>query len=77
MSTIALFENDQARNERSRYNNIELFYFTDHVEKGETVIKYIPTDDMSADLINKPLKGVKFRDMRDNTLGIAPNFDIN
>ena len=77
MSTIALVENGQASNERSRHINIKFFFVSDRVEKGEIVIKYMPTDDMIADLLTKPLQGEKFRAMRDKILGLAPTSDIN
>ena len=73
MSTIALAENGRALNERSRHINIKFFFASDRVEKGEIVVKYMPTDDMIADLLTKPLQGEKFRAMRDKILGLEPS----
>ena len=73
MSTIALVENGRALNERSRHINIKFFFVSDRVEKGEIVVKYMPTDDMIADLLTKPLQGEKFRAMRDKILGLEPS----
>ena len=77
MSTIALVENGRALNERSRHINIKFFFVSDRVEKGEIVVKYMPTDDMIADLLTNPLQGDKFRAMRDKILGIEPTSERN
>jgi hypothetical protein len=71
MSTIALMQNGRGNNERSRHINIKFFFITDRVDKGEIAIKYMPTEEMLADLLTKPLQGKKFRLMRDKLLGLA------
>jgi len=70
MSTISLVENGKGTNERSRHINIKFFFVSDRVAKGEIEIKYMPTNDMLADMLTKPLQGDKFRSMRDHVLGI-------
>lgn len=69
-STIALINNGHSSNERSRHINIKFFFVSDRAEKGEISIKYMPTNDMLADMLTKPLQGDKFRQMRDKVLGV-------
>ena len=38
------------------------------MESGELELEYLPTDDMLADLLTKPLQGEKFRCLRDELL---------
>lgn len=77
LSTIALVENGRSTNERSRHINIKFFFVSDRVKKGEIVIKYMPTNDMLADMFTKPLQGEKFRAMRDKVLGVNTASDLN
>ena len=46
---------------RSRALNIRYFFVTDQVNQGNLEIEYMPTDDMWADFMTKPLQGEKFR----------------
>ncbi len=77
MSTISLVQNGSASNERSRHINIKFFFAHDRVKKGEIVVKYMPTDDMLADMFTKPLQGEKFRNMRDRVLNITSTTNPN
>lgn len=77
MSTIALVNNGKGTNERSRHINIKFFFVSDRVGKGEIEIKYMPTNDMLADMLTKPIQGDKFRAMRDHVLGINDGSDSN
>jgi hypothetical protein len=77
MSTMTLIENGRGTNERSRHINIKFFFVSDRVGKGEVAIKYMPTNDMIADMLTKPLQGEKFRDMRDKILGHKNASDAN
>ncbi|CAJ1943710.1 unnamed protein product [Cylindrotheca closterium] len=69
-SAILLEENGRkSTGKQSRAINIQYFFITDQVEKGNAKIKYCPTDDMIADFMTKPLQGEKFRKFRDLILG--------
>ncbi|CAN0452523.1 unnamed protein product [Ectocarpus fasciculatus] len=70
MSTIAMLSNGSGSNERTRHINIKFFFAHDRIEKGEVVVKYMPTDDMLADMLTKPIQGEKFKLMRNRILGI-------
>ena len=70
MSTITMIENGSGSNERTRYINIKFFFAHDRAKKGEITIKHMPTDDMLADFLTKPLQGEKFRMMRSKLLNM-------
>jgi len=66
-STLAILKTGQM-SKRSRHINIRYFYLKDRVDQGEFELEYIPTDEMLADLLTKPLQGEKFRMLRDRIL---------
>jgi hypothetical protein len=66
-STLAILKTGQM-SKRSRHINIRYFYLKDRVDQGELELEYIPTDEMLADLLTKPLQGEKFRMLRDRIL---------
>lgn len=75
MSTIKMVENGRGTAERSRHINIKFFFVSDRVEKGEIEIKYMPTNEMLADMFTKPLQGDQFRYLRDSVMGHVPTVD--
>jgi hypothetical protein len=54
---------------RMRALNIQYFFITNQVEKGNAQIEHCRTDNMVGDLFTKPLQGKKFLQIRDNILG--------
>ena len=69
MSTIALAEKGRSTSERTRHINIRFFFVKDRIGSGEVAIEYLPTRDMIADVLTKPLQGDLFFRMRDALLG--------
>ena len=57
---------------RSRYLNIRYFFLTDQAERGNVEIQYCPTDSMTGDYMTKPLQGAKFKQFRDEVMGMTP-----
>ena len=62
MSTIKLAKNGKKR--RTRHFDIKYFYITDLIERNEVKIVYCPTEDMTADIMTKPVTGEKFKQLR-------------
>jgi hypothetical protein len=70
-STILLEENGRkSAGKRSRALNVRYFFLSDQVEKGNVLVKYMPTDDMVSDYMSKPLQGEKFRKFRREIMGM-------
>jgi histone deacetylase 1/2 len=63
-STIALAEKGFSTSDRTKHVKIRYFWVKDRVDSGEIKIVYIPTEDMIADILTKPLQGEKFRQLR-------------
>ena len=63
-STITLTEKGYSTAERTRHINIRYFFIKDRVETGELEIIYLPTKEMIADILTKPLQGSLFSKLR-------------
>ena len=55
---ISLSRNDVA-NERTKHIEVIFHFVKDHVAKGSVVLKYIKTEEMTADIMTKALGSVK------------------
>jgi hypothetical protein len=63
-STIQLIANGQSNNERTRHIAIRFFYLTDKVKQNLIKVEYMPTSEMIADFLTKPLQGQQFKKLR-------------
>jgi hypothetical protein len=64
MSTISMVKAGKPTSDRSRHINVRYFFIKDRVDSGEIAIQYLPTDEMTADILTKPLVGEKFRKLK-------------
>ena len=71
-STIALAEKGRSTSARTRHINIRFFFIKDRIDMGELKVSYLPTEEMVADILTKPLQGDLFRRLRDKLLGLVP-----
>jgi hypothetical protein len=69
-STIVLAEKGRSNSGRTRHVNIRYFFVKDKIESQEVKVEYMPTDDMIADYLTKPLQGQQFTKLRGAILGI-------
>ena len=67
-STIALAEKGRSTSERTRHVNIRYFFIKDRISSGDIKIAYLPTNEMTADILTKPLQGELFRKLRSKLL---------
>jgi hypothetical protein len=68
MSTIALCERGEAGH-RTKHIKIRNFFIKELIDGGEVVVLHMPTDDMVADVLTKPLQGAKFETLSDRLVG--------
>jgi len=47
-----------------------LHIIKDRIEAGDLRLKYLPTAEMIADILTKPLQGEQFRTLRDKLLSV-------
>ena len=73
MSTIAMVKKGRSTSERTRHINIRFFFIKDKIDNGELVIEHMPTEDMIADILTKPLQGELFRQLRSKLLNWYEN----
>uniref|UniRef100_A0A0A9XU65 Copia protein n=2 Tax=Lygus hesperus TaxID=30085 RepID=A0A0A9XU65_LYGHE len=59
MGSINLSKNDIV-SQKSKHINLRYHFLKEHVKNGDVIIKYLPTDDMLADVLTKPLALPKF-----------------
>jgi hypothetical protein len=67
-STMAMIHNGASKSDRTRHINIRYFWTKERVANGEMKIAYIGTDEMTADVLTKPLQGEKFLKLREKLL---------
>ena len=72
MSTISMINNGVSKSNRTRHMNVRYFWTKERVDSGEISIVYMPTDNMIADILTKPLQGDKFVSLRRQLL----NWDV-
>ena len=59
----------KSSSQRTRALNIRYFFMTDQIKKGNVMIEYCPTDDMTSDFMTKALQGTKFKKHRAEIMG--------
>ena len=67
-STMALVKKGKSASDRTRHIHVRYFFVKDRVASGEIRVEYIPTEDMIADALTKPLTGKRFVEMRSKLL---------
>jgi hypothetical protein len=63
-STMALANKGRSTSERTRHIHIRYFWVKDRIDSGEIELQYLPTKEMIADILTKPLQGELFRTLR-------------
>jgi hypothetical protein len=63
-STIFLANKGRSTSERSRHINIRHFFVAHYIESMEIKLEYLPTAEMIADILTKPLHGALFTKLR-------------
>ena len=63
-STKTMAEKGRSTSDRTRHINIRYFFIKDRIATEEVRIQYLPTKEMIADLLTKPLQGELFRALR-------------
>jgi hypothetical protein len=68
-STMAMIERGRHSGERTKHIAMRYFFLKDRVSNNELRIEYMPTEDMVADQLTKPLTGKQFFKLRDRLMG--------
>jgi hypothetical protein len=54
----------KTRHVRNRY-----YFIKQHIDEGDVVLKYLPTEEMVSDLLTKPIIGKRFRELKEKLMG--------
>ena len=73
-STICLANKGRSTSERTRHVKIRYFFISHYVDTNEVAIVYLPTGEMVADILTKPLHGALFERLRSKLVGL--NCDV-
>ena len=60
-STIQMISTTTKENLRTKHIKVRYFWLRERVVNGELTIVYVPTKDMLADMLTKPMRGNLFR----------------
>jgi hypothetical protein len=69
-STIAMVKNGKSNSSRTRHIAVRFYFVADRVKSGEVAIEYLPTGEMIADILTKPLQGALFLKLRGQLLNM-------
>ena len=65
MSSLSLEKNGRiSSSKRTKHIKAKYFFIKHYYDSGEINLRFCPTEQMWADILTKPLQGVKFRQMR-------------
>jgi hypothetical protein len=67
-STLALIRSGKSNSEKTRHIAIRFFFVADRVSSKDIKLEYMRTADMLADILTKPLQGLKFVEARKQLL---------
>ena len=63
-STMQLADKGRSTSDRTKHINVRYFFVHDRMESGEISLEYMPTEEMVADILTKPLQGALFMKLR-------------
>lgn len=67
-STIHLANNGRSTSEKTRHIDVRYFWIKDRIDKGEVRIEYLPTAEMTADVLTKPITGALYQRLKDKLM---------
>ena len=53
----------------TKYIDVKMFWISDYIKRGEVIVQYGRTDDMTSDYFTKPLQGNGFNEMWARIMG--------
>ena len=60
-ATIASIKKGRPSSDRSRHVNVKYFWLSSKLQEGSIDVQYMPTEDMIADVLTKPMQGSLFK----------------
>jgi hypothetical protein len=69
-TTMAMVKRGRPVSESTRHIAIRYYFIKHYVDNNEITLEYLPTEDMVADILTKPLQGALFRHLRSKLLNL-------
>jgi hypothetical protein len=63
-STIILLKNGKSSSDRTKHIKIRFFWLKERADLKDILVEYMPTEEMIADILTKPLQGDLFIRLR-------------
>lgn len=63
-SCLNLIQEEKLSN-RTKHIDVRAHFVKDHIDKGDVICEYCPTEEMLADMLTKPIPTAKFKKLRD------------
>jgi hypothetical protein len=60
-STIAMVSGRTKESMRTRHIKVRYFWLRERVKLGDIKVEYVPTEDMLADILTKPMQGIRYK----------------
>ena len=71
-SSMMMTEKGDSTEKKAKHMRVRFAFIKEHIEKKDISLVYIPTGEMVADALTKPLCGKKFREFRSQLLNEHP-----
>lgn len=69
MSCITLLQKGESTADATKYIDVKRFWISDYIKRGEVVVQYAPTLEMTSNYFIKPLQGSLFDKLRNRIMG--------
>ena len=70
MSCITLLQKGESTATATKYIDVKRFWISDYMMRGEVIVKYVPTLEMTSDYFTKPLQGSLFDKLHNRIMGV-------
>ena len=67
--SMRLLEQSTGSFKRGKHIKVRFFWLKDLIDGGEIILKYVPSEELVADMLTKATIGAKFKYLRDKLLG--------
>ena len=66
---MRLLEQGTGSFKRAKHIKVRFFWLKDLIDEGEIILKYVPSEELVANMLTKATTGAKFKYLRDKLLG--------
>ena len=70
-STIRLLRNGKSSSDSTKHIKIRYFWLKDRIDCKDVLVEYMPTEDMVADILTKPLRGDHWVGLKELTMDLS------